>query len=161
MLSLKKNIYINFQYFSFQDVDLKLAREELEYQTSFQKIVSSTENGLQVVNNNNEEFNNLSLELMIVSELESVNTLSGVELGLPQSASSPIQGGETSGSGSGFWRTSVSGTGSGFWSKEEWCHKIMFLILFGFMFALLIVVSINPSGRWASNAIIPPRTFDS
>merc|ERR1712087_477146 len=71
-------------------VDLKMAKEEVKYQKSFQKMTSITKKKSQENNNvSPQRFQNLNPDSVMVN-VECEDTLSVVEVGPSRSTSSPI-----------------------------------------------------------------------
>ena len=121
-----------------------MAKEEVKYQKSFQKITSITKKKSQENNNvSPQRFQNLNPDSVMVN-VECEDTLSGVEVGPPRSTSSPIQALELDDTlETSDWKID--------WLQEECCHKFMLAFIVGFMIVCLFVVAISPS--WASNGL--------
>ena len=125
----------------------------MEYQSSFQKIVAFTENELQENDNvSPQKIQNLDMEK---SELEPVQQgKDAAELELPR------RGGDD-----GLPRGGDDGQlelklGDEKAEGRHWLHKLMFVLIFGAILGLLIVVAItHPSHRWASHLIVGPKKF--
>ena len=115
----------------------------MEYQSSFQKIVAFTENELQENNNvSPQKIQNLDTEK---SELEPVQQqgqdAAELELGLPQGGEDAqlelTQGDEKP-------------------EGHHWLHKLMFVLVFGAILGLLIVVAITHPSHYL---IAAPKKF--
>ena len=120
-----------------------MAKEEVKYQKSFQKIISITENKSQENNNvSPHRLQNLNLDSVMVCEVQKnvLDTLSEVVVGPPRPTSSPILQLEDTLEKSD-WKTD--------WLQEECCHKFMFAFIVVLMIVLLFVVAISP--RWTFN----------
>ena len=126
-----------------------MAKEEVKYQKSFLKMTSITENKSQENNNvSPHRLQNLNLDSVMVCEVQknvqTQDTLSGVEVGPPRSTSSPIQALELDDTlETSDWKID--------WLQEECCHKFMLAFIVVFMIVCLFVVAISPS--WASNGL--------
>ena len=124
-----------------------MAKEEVKYQKSFQKITSITENKSQENNNvSPHRLQNLNLDSVMVYEVQknvqTQDTFSVVEVGPPRSTSSPIQALQLEDTlETSDWKTD--------WLQEECCHKFMFAFIVVLMIVLLFVVAISP--RWTFN----------
>ena len=124
-----------------------MAKEEVKYQKSFQKITSITENKSQENNNvSPQRLQNLNLDSVMVCEVQknvqTQDTFSVVEVGPPLSTSSPIQALQLEDTlETSDWKTD--------WLQEECCHEFMFAFIVVLMIVLLFVVAISP--RWTFN----------